>query len=130
MVFEDEQGRTWDARITYAGMRRLSDAGLPLVEVEQHLQALLCGGIELYDWLWALMQEQAKEHGLTREGFIEAMFECSGRALSAFLEGITNFFQRLNPARARVFTAAVAEAASQMDAIFSGDAVSSPESAE
>lgn len=125
--FEDEAGRTWDARISYRGMRDLAAAGLPLAEIEQHLQTLLCGGVELYDWLWALMAEQAKQHNLSREQFNDAIFDCSGRALAAFVDAVTDFFQRLNPTRARVFTAAIAEVEREMAAIFSGDAANSPE---
>ena len=123
-TFTDNQSREWNCRINYAGMRSLADAGLPLKEIEVHLQELLCGDVVLFDWLWAILKDQAEEMGVSREEFNCEIFEVSGKALKAFIEAVENFFQNLNPSRARVFRAGIDEVEKEMASISFNDVAS------
>lgn len=101
--FTDSHGRPWECRITYRHMRALESEGLPLKDIEQHLQALVMGDSQVFDWLWAVLAEQAKTHSVDRDTFNDVMFESVGDAVRCFCAAVENFFQRLNPNRANLF---------------------------
>lgn len=95
LTFKDDQGREWSTRITWSTSERLAENQILLGEIEQLVAPFeMCMPV-LYDALWLTCCEQAKEAGVTKEQFCDALYgDVLGEARDALLAGIMAFFPK------------------------------------
>jgi phage terminase Nu1 subunit (DNA packaging protein) len=107
-TWTDAAGREWDCKIDFATLTALEKSGLPVANLEQHLQGLLMGSSQAITWIVAVVQHQAEAHGVSLDDLPELVFERFGYAVEAFLNAMENFFQKVSQQRAEIFRLALA----------------------
>lgn len=109
-VFEDNQGRKWSCRVTWAAIRRSANAGVDLSKVEEHLGEFYRGSASLVDALWAVCGIGMTD--MTRDDFETAIDKTViDSAREALIAGVEDFFPE---SRAELIRAGVAEVEKQL----------------
>jgi phage terminase Nu1 subunit (DNA packaging protein) len=107
-TWTDAAGREWDCKIDFATLTALENSGLPVANLEQHLQELLMGSSLAITWIVAVVRDQAEDHGVSRDELPNLVFERFGYAVEAFLNAMQNFFPKVSQQRAEIFRLALA----------------------
>jgi hypothetical protein len=104
-AFKDKAGRDWNIEITTGTVKRLrgilkqSDGETPLSLVDaavggEYIYRVFNDSSAWSDLIWALLQPQAKEKGITQEQFDAGMYDAGeSPAWKAFTEELADFTQ-------------------------------------
>lgn len=94
MKFSDSKGRLWCADITFGALLRCRTRGVDLLD-EKYLSSFVADIASQVEAIYAVVEPQARELGVTQEDFCDAMpGDPLGLATQQLLEELDVFFQK------------------------------------
>lgn len=108
--FSDLKGRKWDVHLTLGIARKLkSQLGIDLLKPEDNQAELidvLSNHFTLIEAVWIAIESDALAKSVSKEEFENDMDgETLDRAVTAFMEELSFFIQRVDPTRAKLLIA-------------------------